>query len=34
MSVINAYSDASSDASLLFFIYLLFIMYQISLSVK
>ncbi|HGF0348585.1 TPA: hypothetical protein ACF80J_002009 [Staphylococcus aureus] len=30
MSVINAYSHES----LLFFIYLLFIMYQISLSVK
>ncbi|HGZ8803518.1 TPA: hypothetical protein ACOGAM_000112 [Staphylococcus aureus] len=30
MSVINAYSHAS----LLLFIYLLFIMYQISLSVK
>ncbi|HCU8034788.1 hypothetical protein MUA68_14055 [Staphylococcus aureus] len=30
MSVINAYSNVS----LLFFIYLLFIMYQISLSVK
>ncbi|HAR7454551.1 TPA: hypothetical protein I2U75_04850 [Staphylococcus aureus] len=30
MSVINAYSHAL----LLFFIYLLFIMYQISLSVK
>ncbi|NGB32038.1 hypothetical protein G0V39_02755 [Staphylococcus aureus] len=30
MSVINAYSHAS----LLFFIYLLFIMYQINLSVK
>ncbi|HCY9424748.1 TPA: hypothetical protein O2D74_001731 [Staphylococcus aureus] len=30
MSVINVYSHAS----LLFFIYLLFIMYQISLSVK
>ncbi|HEH2591076.1 TPA: hypothetical protein SGR99_002247 [Staphylococcus aureus] len=30
MSVINAYSHAS----LLFFIYLLFIIYQISLSVK
>ncbi|HDC8512481.1 TPA: hypothetical protein O9N15_000316 [Staphylococcus aureus] len=30
MSVINAYSHTS----LLFFIYLLFIMYQISLSVK
>ncbi|HDC3759072.1 TPA: hypothetical protein O8B48_001128 [Staphylococcus aureus] len=30
MSVINAYSNAP----LLFFIYLLFIMYQISLSVK
>ncbi|MEN8971805.1 hypothetical protein [Staphylococcus aureus] len=30
MSVINAYSHAS----LLFVIYLLFIMYQISLSVK
>ncbi|HCU7744614.1 TPA: hypothetical protein OVC38_002284 [Staphylococcus aureus] len=30
MSVINTYSHAS----LLFFIYLLFIMYQISLSVK